>query len=165
MAVARGGGADEAATRRCRPSEPLPEISLTTVRRLHTPQPALRSGVVLVLLVSGISPSASNTSPASVARSAPTALGDPCTVRRILRLKGGGGSWGRGTAADAKWQGPGQVRSPDVDCPRLGVYASPRAPSSEKRLSATPFLYVAASPLDDARQSWMVCVPPECGGA
>ncbi|KAJ1469666.1 hypothetical protein T484DRAFT_1661276 [Baffinella frigidus] len=80
-----------------------------TTRRLHTPQPALRSAVVLILLVSGISPSASSTSPASVARSAPTALGHPCTWRRCLRLQGGGESQGRGGAADAKRQGAGQV--------------------------------------------------------
>ena len=108
MVVARGWGADEAATRRCRLSELLPETPLTPVRTLRTPRPALRSAVVLILLVSGISSSASNAPSAGVARSAPTALGDPCTWRPCLYIKGGGGSRGRGGAADV----PGQVRHP-----------------------------------------------------
>ncbi|KAJ1489792.1 hypothetical protein T484DRAFT_1936494 [Baffinella frigidus] len=57
-----------------------------TVFMLHAPQPALRSAVVLVLLFSGFSPSASNAPHASLARSAPSAFWGPCTGRRCLRL-------------------------------------------------------------------------------
>ena len=106
MAVARGEGADQAATRRCRLSEP-PETIPMPVCRFRTPQPTLRSAVVFILLVS-ISPSASNAPSASVARSAPIGLRDACPARRCLRLQGGGGSRGRGAAADV----PGQVRPP-----------------------------------------------------
>jgi len=106
MAVPREG-ADQAAKRRCRLSASLPETPPTPVRTLHTPQPALRSAVVLILLVSGISPSASNASSASVARSAPTVLGDHCTGRQCLHLQGGG-SRERGEAV------PGQVQPPTL---------------------------------------------------
>ena len=112
MAVALGEGADQAATRRSRLSEPPPETPKMTVRRLQKWQPALRSAVVLILLVSGVSPSASNASSAGDARSAPTALGGPCTRRRCLNLHGGGGLRERGRASDAKRQGPAQVQPP-----------------------------------------------------
>ena len=109
-------GADEAATRRCRRPEPPPATPEMILRRLHTPQPALRSAVVFVLLISGISPCSSNARPACVARSAPAVLGVPSTGRHCLRLRGGGESQGRYGVADvtfhAKWQGPGQVRPP-----------------------------------------------------
>ena len=114
--AARGEGADEAAMRRCRLSEPPPETPETVLRRLHRPQPALRSAVVLVLLISGISPCSSNARSAGVARSAPAVFGVPSTGRHCLRIQGGGGSRERDGAADvtfhAKWQGPGQVRPP-----------------------------------------------------
>jgi hypothetical protein len=126
MAVARGEGAAQAAARRFRLLEPLLETPPTPVRRLHTPQPALRSAVVLILLFSFISSSASNAPSAGVARSAPAALGDPCTGRQCLRLHGGGGSRGRVRAADV----PGQVRRP-ILTPRTWVLrASPLAPPS-----------------------------------
>ena len=170
MAVVRGGRADEAATRRCRLSEPLPEMPPPTVRRLHMPQPVLRYAAVLVLIVSGISPSASNTSPASVDRRAPNALEGPCTVRRCSRLHGDGVSWGRGTAAHARWQGPGQVQPPmltprDLECMRLPGHQAARRGwrCAERILSCVSCC--TTSRQDDAGRSWMVCVPAECGGA
>jgi len=166
MAVARGEGADQAATRRCRLSEAPPEMPPPTAFRLHTAPPAHRSAVVLILLVSGISPSAPNTSPASVALSAPTGLGGPETWRWCIRLQGGRGSWG--VAADAKWQGPGQVQ-PKVRPPMLtartwNVCVSPGTKlrgEAKDVLSATVFSVVAVALMDDARRSRMVCVPPE----
>jgi len=164
MAVARGEGADQAATRRCRLSEAPPEIPPPAACRLHTPPPALRSAVVLILLVSGISPSAPNTSPASVARSAATGLGGPETWRRCIRLQGGRGSWERGVAADEKWQGSGQVRPPMLTARTWNVCVSPGTKlrgEAKDVLSATVLSAVAAAPMDDARRSRMVCVPPE----
>ena len=125
MAVARGEGADQAATRRCRLSGAPPEMTPPTACRLHTSPPALRSAVVLVLLVLGISPSAPDTSPASVARSAATGLGSPNTWRRCIHLQDGRVSWGRGVAVDATWQGPGQVRPPMLTARTWNVCVSP----------------------------------------
>ena len=76
--------------------------------RHHAPQPGLLSAVVIILLVSGISPSAWNAHPAGVAYSAPTTSVRPCTGKLCLRLQVGGGSQGCGAAADV----PGQVRPP-----------------------------------------------------
>ena len=105
MAVKRGEGADEAATRFGRHSEPLLQTQQPTVRRLCTPQPALMSAVVLILFVSGMSPSSSSAPSTSVARSAPTTLGDPFKGMQWLCLRGGG-SREQDEVADV----PGQVR-------------------------------------------------------
>jgi len=164
MAVTRGEGAGQAATRRCRLSEAPPEMPQPTACRLHTPPPALRSAVVLILFVSGISPSAPNTSPTSVAHSAPTGLGDPETWRWCIRLQGGRGAGGRGVAADAKGQGPGQVRPPMLTARTWNVCDSPGTKlrgEAKDMLSATVFSVVVVAPMDDARRSRMVCVPPE----
>jgi hypothetical protein len=164
MAVARGEGSDQAAAQRCGLSEAPTETPPQTARRLHTPPPALRSAVVLILLVSGISPSAPNTSPASVSHSAATGLGGPETWRRCIRLKGHGGSWGRGVAADAKWQGPGQVRPPMLTARTWSACISPGTKlrgEANDVLSATVLIVAAVAPRDDVRRSSMVCVPPE----
>ena len=113
MAVAGGVGADQAATRRCRLSELLPEAPPINVCRLRTSQPALRSAVVLILLL-GILPSGSKHTPrAIIDRSAPTALGIPCTGSRCLRLQGGLGARVLDGTADV----PGQVRPPSLPAP------------------------------------------------
>jgi hypothetical protein len=76
--------------------------------RHHVPQPGLLFTVVIILLVSGISPSAWNAHPAGIACSATTSSVGPCTGRLCLRVQGGGESQGCGAAADV----PGQVRPP-----------------------------------------------------
>ena len=80
-----------------------------------------------------------------------------------MRLQGHGGSWGRGVAADATWQGPGQVHPPMLTARTWNVCVSPGTKlrrEAKDVLSATVFSVVLVA-MDDARRSRMVCVPPE----